>query len=68
LLGLLDLQNNARRVAVGPYEANLENAGKVRAGWQVGTLGAAATRSLLQTIRQASAEGASTEHSPLPGG
>jgi hypothetical protein len=61
LLGLLDLQNNARRVAVGPYEANLENAGKVRAGWQVGTPGAAATRSLLQTIRQASAEGASTE-------
>ena len=61
VFGLLDVQNDSRHVAVGPYEANLENARKVRDGWQVGTPDAAATRSLLQTIRQANAEGAAAE-------
>ena len=56
--GLLNLRDNSPRAALGPYEANLENAKKVRDGWQAGTLDATATRSLLQTIRQASAEGA----------
>ena len=59
--GLLNLRDNSRRAALGPYEANLENARKIRDGWQIGTLDAAATRSLLQTFRQASAEGASAE-------
>jgi hypothetical protein len=59
--GLLNLRDNSPRAALGPYEANLEHARKVRDGWHVGTLDAAATRSLLQTIRQASAEGASAE-------
>jgi hypothetical protein len=61
VLGLLDVQKDAQHVPVGPYEANLENARKVRDGWQVGTPDAAATRSLLQTIRESSAEGASAE-------
>ena len=45
--------SDSRHVAVGPYEANLENAKKVRDGWQVGKPDPAATRSLLETIRQA---------------
>jgi hypothetical protein len=59
--GLLDLQGDARPVPVGPYEANLENAKKLRDEWQLGKPDASATRSLLQTIRQASAEEASAE-------
>jgi hypothetical protein len=59
--GMLDLKDDSRRVPIGPYEANLENARKVRDGWQVGTPDSAATRSLLATIRQASAEAASLE-------
>lgn len=59
--GLLDLQGDARPVPVGPYEANLANAAKIREDWQLGRPDPAATRALLATIRQASAEEASAE-------
>ena len=59
--GLLDLQSDSRRVAVGPYEANLENAKKIRDDWQTGKPDPGATRSLLETLRQATPEGASAE-------
>ena len=49
------------RVAVGPYEANLENARKIRDDWQIGKPDPSATRSLLETIRQATPEEASAE-------
>ncbi len=58
--GLLDLQGDRPR-PLGPYDANLENARKVRENWQIGRLDPGATRSLLQTIRQASPEAASAE-------
>ena len=58
--GLLDLQGDRPR-PLGPYDANLENARKVREDWQIGRLDPGATRSLLQTIRQASPEAASAE-------
>ena len=58
--GLLDLQGDRPR-PLGPYDANLENARKVREDWQIGRLDSGATRSLLQTIRQASPEAASAE-------
>jgi len=60
-LGLLDLHGDARKLPVGPYEANLENAAKVRAGWTLGKPDEAATRSLLETLRTATAEDASAE-------
>jgi hypothetical protein len=60
-LGQLDLTNDTRHVAVGPYEANLENARKLRDDWQAGKPDPAATRSLLETLRQASPEEASAE-------
>jgi hypothetical protein len=59
--GLLDLQGDQRPVPVGPYEANLDNAKKVRDGWQVGKPDPSATRALLATIRQASPEDAAAE-------
>lgn len=59
--GLLDLRGDDRKIPVGPYAANLANAAKVRDDWQVGRPDAGATRSLLQTVRQASAEEASAE-------
>jgi hypothetical protein len=59
--GLLDLQGDQRPVAVGPYEANLENVSKVRPDWADGRPDVAATRSLLATIRQAEPEAASAE-------
>ncbi len=58
--GLLDLQGDRPR-PLGPYQANLENARKIREDWQVGRLDPGATRSLLQAIRQASPEAASAE-------
>jgi hypothetical protein len=58
--GLLDLQGDRPR-PVGPYDANLENARKIREEWQVGRPDEGATKSLLQTIRQASPEAASSE-------
>ena len=58
--GLLDLQGD-RPKPLGPYEANLEAAKKIRADWPVGRQDPGATRSLLQTMRQASPEAASAE-------
>ncbi len=59
--GLLDLHGDSRHVPVGPYEANLENAKKIRDDWQVGKADPGATRSLLETMRHASPESASAE-------
>jgi hypothetical protein len=59
-LGLLDLRGD-RPKSIGPYEANLEYARKIRDDWQVGRTDPAATKSLLQTIRQATPEAASAE-------
>src|SRR5512142_3316693 len=58
---LLDLHGDSRHIPVGPYEANLENAKKIRDDWQVGKCDPGATRSLLETIRQATPESASAE-------
>ena len=65
--GLLDLQGD-RPKPLGPYEANLENARRIREDWQVGRLDPGATRSLLQTIRQANPEAASAEAARLLNG
>lgn len=59
--GLLDLQGDSNRAPVGPYLANLEQAKKVREGWQVGRNDAEATRSMLEVLRQADPEAASVE-------
>ena len=59
--GLLDLHGDSRHVPVGPYEANLENAKKIRDDWAVGRPDTSATRTLLEAIRQASPESASAE-------
>jgi hypothetical protein len=59
--GLLDRRGDSRPVAVGPYEANLENANRIRDGWQAGKPDPSATRSLLETIRRATPEDASAE-------
>ena len=36
VFGMLDLQGDSRPRPVGPYEANLENAGKIRQDWRTG--------------------------------
>ncbi|MDR3633837.1 MAG: hypothetical protein P4L84_08370 [Isosphaeraceae bacterium] len=59
--GLLDLHGDSRHVPVGPYEANLENAKKIRDDWQTGKADPGATRSLLDTIRQSNPEDVSAE-------
>jgi hypothetical protein len=59
--GVLDLQSDPRPAPVGPYEANLELAKKVREGWQAGKADPGATRGLLETLREASPEAASAE-------
>lgn len=59
--GMLDLHGDSRPVPIGPYEANLENAKKIRNDWQVGKADPAATRTLLEAIRQSNPEGASAE-------
>jgi hypothetical protein len=61
VFGMLDLQGDTRPRPVGPFETNLENAAKIREDWQIGKDDAAATRSLLQVIRQATPEAASAE-------
>jgi hypothetical protein len=58
---VLDLQGDSHKAAAGPYETNLENAGKIRGNWMVGKPDVAATRSLLQVMRQGSPEDASAE-------
>ena len=57
--GQLDLHGDDRKVPVGPYEVNLENARKVRDDWQAGKPDPAATRALLGAIRSESAEAVS---------
>src|SRR5207302_11409318 len=52
--GILDLQGDKEASPVGPYDANLENARKVREGWQVGRVDERATRAMIATLRQAS--------------
>lgn len=59
--GLLDLHGDARHVPVGPYEANLENAKKIRDDWTEGKRDESATRTLLQAMREGSPESASAE-------
>ena len=61
VFGMLDLQGDTRPRPVGPYEANLENAAKIRQEWTIGRDDPAATQALLQVIRQATPEAASAE-------
>ncbi len=61
VFGMLDLQGDDRPKPVGPYDANLENAAKIREDWQFGRADAAATQSLLQVVREATPEAASAE-------
>jgi hypothetical protein len=61
VFGLLDLQGDGHAAPIGPYQANLENAAKIRADWQIGREDPAATQALLQAIRQATPEAASAE-------
>jgi hypothetical protein len=58
---LLDLQGDAKPEPSGPYLANVENAKKVREGWQAGKRDAGATCTLLEALRQATPEAASAE-------
>jgi hypothetical protein len=59
--GLLDLQNDSNKAPIGPYEANLERSKTIRPDWMTGRIDEAATRSMLETLRQASPDGASAE-------
>lgn len=59
--GMLDLRGDDRPVAVGPYEANLEQAKNIRDDWQGGHADPGATVALLAALRQASPEAASVE-------
>ncbi len=59
--GILDLQGDSNRAPVGPYETNLENARKIREGWQIGRTDSGATQALLETLRKGSSEDASAE-------
>jgi len=61
VFGMLDLQGDSRPRPVGPFEANLENAPKIREEWPIGRDDPAATAALLQVIRQATPEAASAE-------
>jgi hypothetical protein len=65
VFGMLDLQGDSQPKPVGPYEANLENAVKTRSNWQIGREDPAATQALLQVIRQATPEAASSEATKL---
>ena len=59
--GLLDLGRDQEKAPVGPYVVNLENAAKVRDGWQVGKPDPGATQALLAALRGATPEAASAE-------
>ena len=61
VFGMLDLQGDSRPRPVGPYEANLEIAPKIREEWTVGRDDPAATQALLRVIREATPEVASAE-------
>ena len=54
--GLLDRQGDPGTDVAGPYEANLENAGRLRDDWTAGRLDAGATRAMLGTLRSAAPE------------
>ncbi len=58
---LLDLQGDSRRVAVGPYEANLKTASTIRDDWSTGRDDPGATHMLLEALRSATPEAASNE-------
>ena len=59
--GLLDQGGGTPKTPVGPYDANLANAAKIRDEWTLGKPDPGATRSLLDTLRHASPEDASAE-------
>jgi hypothetical protein len=59
--GMLDLQGDKKPAPVGPYLANIENAAKVREGWQAGKADPAATKTLLEVLRHATPEESSAE-------
>jgi hypothetical protein len=61
VFGMLDLRGDDRRRPVGPYETNLENAAKIRPEWTIGREDPAATKALLQVMREATPEAASAE-------
>ena len=61
VFGMLDLQGDSRPRPVGPYEANLEIAPKIREEWTIGRDDPAATQALLRVIREATPEAASAE-------
>jgi hypothetical protein len=61
VFGMLDLRGDSRPRPVGPYEANVENAAKIRPEWTSGRDDPAATQALLQVMRQATPEAASAE-------
>ena len=65
--GLLDLNGDRKAGPIGPYEANLVRAREIRPGWQAGKPDAGATRSLLATMRTASADEASAEAAAMLG-
>jgi hypothetical protein len=65
VFGMLDLQGDSNPRPIGPYEANLENAARVREDWQLGRDDPAATQTLLQAMREASPEAASAEAQKL---
>ena len=66
--GMLDLSGDNRPVAVGPYEANLEQARKIRDDWQSGQADPGATVALLEAIRTATPEDASARAAQLLNG
>jgi hypothetical protein len=57
--GMLDLQGDRTPEPVGPYAANLERAKAIRDDWTAGKPDTGATRSLLETLREADADDAS---------
>ncbi len=59
--GLLDPGGDKHPEPVGPYHSNLERARKIRDGWTVGRQDADATEDMLQTLREASPEDASSK-------
>ncbi len=59
--GLLDQGGGEPKTPVGPFDANLANASKIREGWTLGKPDPGATRALLETLRHASPEDASAE-------
>jgi hypothetical protein len=58
--GMLDL-NGDKPGVVGPYEANKDLAATIRPDWVAGKADPAATRALLEVLRQADPEAASAE-------